>query len=296
MNQEDIEKLKQAGKIAAQIRDYGKNLVKKDASMVDVLDKIEEKIIGLGAKPAFPAQISCNHIAAHYCPDDEDKTIFSDQLVCLDVGVHVDGFIGDTAVTIDLSGKYSDLIRASEDALENAIKIIKLGTTLGEIGKTIQQTIQGYNFAPVKNLSGHGLGKYEVHTKPNIPNFDNNDKTKIENGMIFAIEPFASTGAGIVQNSGTATVFELKDKKPVRNVITRQVLKEIENYNNLPFTTRWLTKKFGAKAKFALREMDQLGMLHKHPPLADKDKGVISQAEHSILVDNEGQVNILTKI
>jgi methionyl aminopeptidase len=294
MNQEDIEKLKRAGKIAAQIRDYGKGLVKKDASMMEVLDKIEQKIIELGAKPAFPAQISCNHIAAHYCPDEEDKTIFSDQLVCLDVGVHVDGFIGDTAVTVDLSGKYSDLIKAAEEALDNAIKIIKPGATLGEIGKAIQETIRGYNFAPVKNLSGHGLGKYEVHTKPNIPNFDNGDKTKIEKSMVFAVEPFASTGAGIVQNSGTATVFELKNKKPVRNTITRQVLREIENYDNLPFTTRWLTRKFGARAKFAFREMEQLDMLHKHPPLADKDKGMISQAEHSILIDDEGKVVVLT--
>ncbi|MCH8003297.1 MAG: type II methionyl aminopeptidase [Nanoarchaeota archaeon] len=294
MDKEEIEKYKQAGKIAAQIREYGKGLVIKNTSMIDVLDKIEEKIQELGGKPAFPAQISCNHIAAHYCPDDEDKTIFSDQLVCLDVGVHVDGFIGDTAVTVDLSGKYSDLIKAAEEALDNAVKIIKPGITLGEIGKVIQETIQNYNFAPVKNLSGHGLGKYEVHTKPNIPNFDNGDKTKIDKGMVFAVEPFASTGAGIVQDSGTATVFELSNKKPVRNPITRQVLKEIEGYDNLPFTTRWLTRKFGGKAKYALKEMGQLGMLHAHPPLADKDKGMISQAEHSILIDDDGSVVVLT--
>jgi len=295
MDKEDIEKLKKAGKIAAQVREYGSGLIKKDASMVEVLDKIEEKIQELGGKPAFPAQISCNHIAAHYCPDDEDKTVFSDQLVCLDVGVHVDGFIGDTAVTVDLSGKYSDLIKASEEALDNAVKIIKPGVTLGEIGKVIQETIQNYNFAPVKNLSGHGLGKYEVHTKPNIPNFDNGDKTKIEKGIVFAVEPFASTGAGVVQDSGTATVFELSNKKPVRNPITRQVLKGIESYDNLPFTTRWLTRKFGNKAKYALKEMEQLGMLHAHPPLADKDKGMISQAEHSILIDDDGNVVVLTQ-
>lgn len=289
-----IEKLKKAGKIAAQVLEYGKNLVKKDASMVEVLDKIEEKIIELGAKPAFPAQISCNHIAAHYCPEEDDKIVFSDQLVCLDVGVHVDGFIGDTATTIDLSGKYSDLVKAAQEALDESINVIKVGVTLSEIGKTIQEAIQKYNFAPVKNLSGHGLGKYEVHTKPSIPNFDNGDQTKIEKGMVFAIEPFASTGAGVVQDSGTATVFELSNKKPVRNPITRQVLKEIESYDGLPFTTRWLTRKFGVKAKYALKEMEQLGMLHDHPPLADRDKGMISQAEHSILVDDDGNVVVLT--
>tara|TARA_Y100000310_G_scaffold94955_1_gene92784 strand:+ start:19056 stop:19943 length:888 start_codon:yes stop_codon:yes gene_type:complete len=295
MDKEDVEKLKKAGKITAEVREYGKSLIVKDASMTEVLDKVEEKIKELGGKPAFPAQISCNHIAAHYCPDDEDKTILSDQLVCLDVGVHVDGFIGDTAVTVDLSGKYSDLVKAAQEALDNAVKIIKQGVTLGEIGKTIQETINKYGYAPVRNLSGHGLGQYEIHTKPSIPNFDNGDETKIEKGMVFAIEPFASTGAGVVQDAGTATVFELGSKKPVRNMITRQVLKEIESYENLPFTTRWLTRKLGAKAKFGLKEMEQLGMLHGHPPLADKDKGMISQAEHSILIDDDGNVVVLTQ-
>lgn len=229
------------------------------------------------------------------CPEEDDKTVFSDQIVCLDVGVHVDGFIGDNAVTVDLSGKHEDLVKASREALDNAIAIMKPGITLGEIGKTIQDTIQKYGFAPIRNLSGHGLGNYEQHTRPSIPNFDNNDNTKIEKGMVFAIEPFASTGAGIVQDSGIATVFQLENKKPTRNPITRQVLKEIETYDNLPFTTRWLTKKFGQKTKFALREMEQLGMIHSYPPLADQNKGLVSQAEHTVLIDSEGKVHITTE-
>jgi methionyl aminopeptidase len=296
MDIEEIEKYKQAGKITAQVLEYGKELIKKDASMLEVLDEVEEKISELGAKPAFPAQISCNHIAAHYCPDEDDKTILTDQLVSLDVGVHINGFIGDSAVTVDLSGKYADLIKVAEDALANAIKIIRPGATVAEVGQAIQESIQSHYFAPVKNLSGHGLGQYEIHTKPSIPNFNNGDQTRIEKGMVFAVEPFASTGAGIVQDSGTATVFELGNKKPVRNPITRQVLMEIESYDNLPFTTRWLTRKFGAKAKYALKEMDQLGMLHAHPPLADKDKGFIAQAEHSILIDDDGKVIVLTDL
>jgi len=295
MNAEAIAKIRQAGKITAQARDYGVPLIKKGASMVEVLDKIEEKIIEFGGKPAFPAQISCNHIAAHYCPEENDAFVFSDELVSLDVGVHVDGYIGDTAKTIDLSGKYSDLIKAAEDALDSALSIIKPGITLGEIGKTIQEVIQKNHFAPVRNLSGHGLGRYEIHAKPSIPNFDNGDNTEIYTGMLFAIEPFASTGAGIVQDSGIPTVFELIQKKPVRNQITRQVLKEIEAYEGLPFATRWLTGKFGQKAKLALKEMEQLGMLHVHPPLADRNKGFVSQAEHTVLIDNEGKVIVTTK-
>ena len=295
MDNDEIEKYKQAGKIAAQALEYGKGLVKKGNVMVEVLDQIEKKIIELGGKPAFPAQVSCNNIAAHFCPEEDDRSVFSDQIVCLDVGVHVDGFIGDTAATIDLSGEYSQLVNASEEALVNATKAIKIGTEIGEIGQAIQETIQKYGFAPVRNLSGHGLGRYKVHTKPNIPNVFNGDKTKVEESMVFAVEPFSSTGAGIVQDSGNPTVFELTAKRPARNPITRQVLKEIESYNRLPFTTRWLTRKFGAKAKLALREMGQLGMIYAHPPLADKNGGMISQAEHTILVDN-GKIIVITEL
>ncbi len=296
MNNEEIEKYIKAGKITAQAMEYGKGLVKKGNLMVESLDKIEEKIIQLGGKPAFPAQISCNNIAAHYCPEEDDKTVFSDQVVCLDVGVHVDGFIGDTAATVDLSGKYTQLVKASEEALANAIRVIKPGAEIGEIGQAIQETIQKYGFAPVRNLSGHGLGRYKVHSKPNIPNVSNGDTTKIEKGIVFAVEPFSSTGAGIVQDSGIPTVFELSAKRPVRNPITRQVLKEIESYNGLPFCTRWLTRKFGAKAKFALREMGQLGMIYAHPPLADKNDGIISQAEHTILIDDWGKIIVITEL
>lgn len=294
MDNEVIEKYKQAGKIAAQVLEFGKNLIKKDVLLLEVIEKIEAKIFELGANPAFPVQISLNQIAAHYCPDEDDKTVFSDEVVCLDVGVHIDGYIGDNATSVDLSGKHEDLVKASREALNEVLKVLKIGMTTGEIGKIIQDTISKYGFSPVRNLSGHGLDKFKQHDKPSIPNFDTGDETKIEKGMVFAIEPFASTGSGIVQDSGDASVFMLQNKKPVRSPITRQVLKEIESYGDLPFCRRWLTKKFGAKTNFALRELQQLSIIKAYPPLADSNKGLISQAEHSVLVDDE--IIVLTKL
>lgn len=216
-------------------------------------------------------------------------------MVCLDLGVHVNGAVGDNAYTIDLSGQYRELVNAVQDALDNALKTIKVGVEIREIGKAIQQTITSYGFAPVKNLSGHGLGVYDVHSKPTIPNYDNGDKTEINNGMVFAIEPFATNGAGMVQEAGKPTVFVLEQKRPVRSPVTREVLKEIETYEGLPFALRWLTRKFGPKANFAMRELLQLGVIKDYPPLVEVNKGIVSQAEHSILVDN-GEVIILTKL
>ena len=119
-------------------------------------------------------------------------------------------------------------------------------------------------------------------------NFDTGDKTILEKGMVIAIEPFASTGAGVIYESSSANIFSVVNKKPVRNIITREILKEIEKYRNMPFTTRWLTRKFPEpKVNFALRELQHMNIIRSYPPLPDERKGYVSQAEHTIIVDDE---------
>src|SRR5210317_185748 len=149
MEQEIIDNYKKAGKIAAKALAYGKDLIKKGSKVLDVCDKIEEKIIELGGGIAFPAQISLNETAAHYCPEYKDETEFTDQLCCLDVGVHIDGCIGDNACSVDLSGSNSELVKASAEALKAAIEVVKPGVKLAEIGKAIETTITNAGFQPV---------------------------------------------------------------------------------------------------------------------------------------------------
>jgi len=293
INPEDYDKWRKAGKIAAQALKFGADLIKPGAKLLDVSDKIDAKIKELGAEPAFPSQISPNHIAAHNCADPDDSFVFKDEVCCLDVGVHIDGCIGDNATTVDLSKNNAELVKASRDALNNAVKIIQIGTTLGEIGKTIQQTIETLGFRPISNLSGHALLPYNIHAPPQIPNIDNNDPTKLEKGMIIAIEPFATNGQGSIYETDKANIFAVINKRPVRSMISRQVLKEIDKLNGLPFTTRWLTTKFPLfKVNFALRELLKAGIIKDYPPLPDKAKGLVSQAEHTLLI--EDKVEILT--
>ena len=285
MDKETIEKYKKAGNIAAQARDYGCSLIKPDVRVVDVCDKVEAKILELGGEIAFPAQISINDFAAHFCPEKDDPIAFKEgDLAKLDVGVHIDGYIGDTAKTVDL-GDNKELVKASEEALEAALKLVKPGITLGELGTAIQKVITSKGFSPIKNLSGHGLGHYNIHTSPTIPNFNTNDDTELEDGMAIAIEPFATNGQGAIYESGNPTIFTLITERSVRNRMTREILKDIQKYNGLPFCTRWLQKKHSlGKIRFALKEMRQLDMLQEHPPLPDKAHGMVSQAEHTIIV------------
>lgn len=295
MDNQTKENYIKAGKISAEALEYGKSLIRKGNSLLDATEKIEKKIFELGGKPAFPVQFSCNEIAAHFCAEDDDSTIFDEQVVSLDLGVHVNGAIGDNAYTIDLSGKYNDLVKAAQKALEEALKIINVGTELREIGRVINDTIKSYGYAPVRNLSGHGLNLYNIHDKPTIPNIDDGNKAKLQKGMAFAVEPFSTTGSGVVGEKGLATVFMLEHPRNVRSPITREILKEIGNYEGLPFAKRWLIEKFGAKANFALRELSQLGIIHQFPPLVEVSHGIVAQAEHSILIDDGGEVIVLTK-
>jgi methionyl aminopeptidase len=277
----------QAGRIAAEALHYGAKLIKVDASLLDVTEKVEQKVLDLGGEFAFPPQISLNEIAAHYCAEPKDETIFKKgDLAKLDVGVMIDGYIGDNAISVNL-GEHEKLVEASREALNNAVKAVRPGVTLGELGKAVQDTITKYGFSPVRNLSGHGLDQYVFHDKPNIPNFDTGDKTELKEGMVIAIEPFASAGKGMIYESSNANIFSQVNKKPVRNIITRQVLKEIEVFKGMPFTTRWLVKKLPEpKINFALRELMQYEIIKSYPPLPDQAKGLISQAEHTVIVED----------
>ncbi len=285
-----------AGRIAGEALQYGKKLIKIGESLLEVSDKIEEKIRQMlkGEEEsglAFPAQISFNETAAHNCPTDEDKTVFKEGMVVkVDCGVHIKGCMADNALTVDLSddGGYKNLLEASKQARDKAIPLMKPGASVSEIGAVIAEIIEKFGFKPVKNLSGHGLDIYTVHTSPSIPNFNTGAQTKLQEGHLVAVEPFASMGAGMIEELGEAEIFMLVAKKPVRNQFTRDVLKHLEIYKGLPFTTRWLTKKFSLpKITFALTELQRIDSVKAYPPLVDKNRGFISQHEHTVIIGDK---------
>ncbi len=277
-----------AGKISKEVREYAKTLVRPGMKLIDVAEKIEAKIIELGGSVGFPVNISLNDVAAHYTPVFDDTLEFKDQVVKIDIGVCVNGAIGDSAFTVDLSGNYEKLVNASEEALKNASSILKPGVTLGEIGRTIYDTISSYGFTPVKNLSGHGLGLYNIHSSPQIPNYDTSDPTRLEKGMFIAIEPFATNGNGLVKESGEAMIFSQVAKKPVRDPTARKLLADIMKLNGLPFASRHFASKYGdGRLKLALRSLKQAGIIHSYPPLVEVNNGMVSQAEHSFYIDDE---------
>ena len=295
MDTNELEKWKESGKIAALIMKKALVLAKPNVPLIEIAEKLEAEVEKLKVKWAFPVNLSINEIAAHYSPQHEDKTLASG-LLKIDLGISVDGCISDISKSIDLTPdqKYKTLIKASEDALNDAIKTAKHDIEVNKIGRVIQNSITNAGFSPVRNLAGHQLEKFIVHAGINIPNYDNNNSEPLKEG-IYAIEPFATAGEGIVQDSKPSGIYMLLQPKPVRDQKTREILEFIEKeYSTLPFSARWLVKKFGLRALISLKTLEQNGSLHHFSQLVEKSKMPVSQAEHTILVEKD-KITVLTQ-
>ncbi len=288
MTPKEKQNISKAGEIAKQVREYAKSIARPNVKLLEVAEKIEDKIVKLGGKPAFPTNLSINEIAAHYTPSYNDETKASG-LLKIDFGVHVNGWTADTAFSVDLENNKENkkLIEASETALKNAIQKVKDGISLGEIGKTIQQSIEKEGFSPIINLSGHEMLEYDLHAGLTIPNIDNKTSEKIRKGL-YAIEPFATAGSGKVIEGRPSGIYLLTNDRNVRNPEARKVLNFIiEEYKTLPFCSRWIVKKFGIKALFALKQLEENENLHQYPQLVEVSKAKVSQSEHTILIDDK---------
>ena len=287
-----LENYRRAGVILVEVRKEATGLIKDGGSLLEVAEFVENNIREKGGEPAFPCNISRNEEAAHATPSIDDQTVFGrDDLVKLDIGVHIDGYIADSAVTVDLSGNYDELVKAAEAALDEAIKIIRDGVSTIEIGEVIGTTIKERGYKPVVNLSGHGLSRYDSHAPPTIPNVKYEHGVTLHENNVVAIEPFATDGGGKVVESGNAEIFSLIKPKPVRMREAKKLLDEIKNYQGLPFAKRWLPRE---RLELALRTVETAGILRDYPVLREEEKGMVSQAEHTVIIKKDG-CEVITK-
>lgn len=288
MTPKQKEKIIKAGKIASEIKTWIKPQIKKGILLVELAEKIESKIIELGGKPAFPTNLSINEIAAHFTPSHEDKTV-AEGLLKVDFGVHVDGFIADTAFSVDLenSAENKKLIEASEKGLQEGIEAIKEKKSLGEIGEAIQKEIESFGFSPIVNLTGHEMNEYELHAGLSIYNVKSSRTEKLHKGL-YAVEPFTTNGSGKIYEGKPSEIYLLINDKNIRNPEARKLLNFlVEEYNTLPFCTRWIIKKFSSKTNLLLKQLEMNGNIHNYPQLIESSKGKVAQTENTVLVDEE---------
>ena len=288
MNQKELEDYKKAGEIAKQVKDFAKKLIKPDMLLIEIAQEIHKQIEKLGAKPAFPVNLSIDDVAAHYHPTVDDETKATG-LLKIDLGIHINGFIADTAFSLDLTpdNEHKEMIETNNQALSAALKILKDNPTLDDIGKTIQETITEKGFSPVVNLSGHGLEKYEIHAGITIPNYANGNKKQIEPGA-YAIEPFVTTGQGKIYEGQSSNIYALIDPKNTRNSTAKKIMEYVmKEYKTLPFSLREMQEKFGPLARLAMKQMTRENILHEFPQLVEESHKPVSQAEHTFIKKGE---------
>lgn len=285
LDSERYEKHREAGEILQTVREEAIDRIEVGASHLELVEHVESRIRELGGKPAFPMNVCIDEEAAHGTPSADDSSTFGEEMINIDIGVHVDGWIADSAVTVDLSGN-DELVEASAAALDTAIEMAEPGIDTSVLGDVIGRTIEGYGYKPIVNLTGHGLGHYEQHTSPNIPNRKVPQGVSLEVGDVVAIEPFATDGRGKVSEGNEEEIFALEEEGSVRNRQARQALEQItEEFRTLPFATRWLDVP---RAEMTLRRLKQRNIVHGYPILKEKRGSLVSQKEHTLIITDDG--------
>jgi methionyl aminopeptidase len=279
------QKHREAGRILAQVRDEAAERAEVDTGYLELSGWVEDRIRELGGKPAFPLNISVDEEAAHGAAAPGDERTIGEEMVKLDIGVHIDGWLADTAVTVDFTGQ-RELVEAAEQALDAALGVVEPGVQTGDIGAEIEDVITSYGYNPVVNLTGHGLGHWEQHTSPNVPNRAVSQGIELEVGDVVAIEPFATDGGGKVSEGNDEQIYALEREASVRDRASRQALETIvEEFKTLPFAARWLDTP---RAEMALRRLKQKNIVHGYPVLKEADGKFVSQKEHTIIVTEDG--------
>lgn len=288
------EKYMLAGKIAATARDNGAKLIKEGVSYLEVATAVESEITKQGAGLSFPVNISINDIAAHFTPRHDDSLLIFQKgdVVKLDVGSHIDGYIADTALTVEIgTNNYADMIKASRNALEKAIETIKAGVDLADIGKAIEETIASYGYRSIDNLTGHSLERYTLHSGISVPNVSRRERGQISAGDVLAVEPFATDGAGHVASGSGSNIYRYDPSvrsRLIRDTKSRFLANTIHNkFNTLPFAERWCIDVL-PNTDISLKKLLFAKCIKHYPQLIDSGKGIVTQAEHTLIVNEDG--------
>ena len=324
----DLKQWKDAGHVARRTLEGIKDEIQQGKTWIEVIDSAERFIRRHGGQAAFPVTISVNDIAAHFtssyndlAPEGWDKPMIFENgdLVKLDVGVHIKGALADNALTIEVGNgnNHTEQIKAAKEARDASIEKMHPGTPWNEIGKAAEQVTKDAGFEPIRNLCGHQLERWNLHSGTSIPSFacgpNSGFKGNAEAGGVYAIEPFNTTGnSGMVENippSGSSNILRVTGDGSIRKALSKGKLKPLgatmaryieERYNTLPFAARWayplLEKPFPnedeeslqRKWKAMTKKLTSIRFLEVYEALRDVDGGNVGQFEHTVIVTDGG--------
>ena len=286
MNQEQRQKYLEAGEAVQEAKNKARELAEPGTNLNRIAEEIERGIRDRGLQPAFPVNISIDDVAAHYTPpEDEERVLKESDVVKIDIGAQKDGYIADTAITLNPSGENQEMIDAARNVLEKAVEFVEPGRTVAEFGEYVESQIPE-KYEPVRNLTGHYLGRYTQHAGVSIPNIANANQHVFEEGDAIAVEPFLTDGSGKIKQGQKGNIYKLEQDRNLRGRTERKLLGEVKNFNGLPFTTRWIDG-YGGRKKMAMKKMVDSGIVHSYPVLKEVGGGTVVQAEHTLIVGED---------
>jgi len=282
-----------AGKIAAEVRENARKKYHVGSTLFEICESIENEIAKKGGNCAFPVNTSLNEIAAHYTAEPNDQKIVQDtDLLKIDLGVQVNGYIADTAVTVCYDPRFEYLIQAAEAALKDAISMIRAGVKSSDVGKTIENTIKQMGGLPIANLSGHSLEQYTIHAGKSIPNVWSIGSFSFLPTEAYACEPFVTTsdGLGFVREGKTRNIFSLVSRKKIKDPECDKLVDYIwQKFNMLPFALRWLLPQWNEKtARNLLEKLTKHKVVRSYPVLIEANGQRVAQAEHTFIPQENG--------
>ena len=287
------------GKIAGEVREDIRHREMVGESLAEICDYVEESIRSKGGQPAFPCNVCVNDIAAHYTAMIDDEGVVGDSdVVKVDIGVHLDGYIADTAVTVSYNPEFDSLVRASEAALLEAVRGIRKDVSAGEIGAIIDKVASRWGYKPIVNLSGHMIEQYTIHAGKSIPNIRVAGSPSLRIGEIYAVEPFLTTkdAGGSVVSTNTKNIFSLATRKRTGESRLDEFVQLIwERYRSLPFAARYFADTLeNREVEQLIDRLLQQKVLRSYPVLVEERGGIVAQAEHTVTPSETG-VAIVTQ-
>ena len=291
---EQLDKLRKAGRISGEARELGMSLVGEGVKLFDVAQEVEGYIRDHGCGLAFPCNISINEVAAHYTPCCNDDRVFSrGDVVKIDCGAELDGYVGDTAGTVEVgTSVYTDLIESSKRARNTVAEFIGDGIPLCDIGRAVEMSMARDGFVPISNLCGHQIVQYNLHAGLSVPSYDNGDMNTIKSGMTVAVEPFATNGYGEVKNGHFGNIVRIARDKNIRDPKARKFLEYVkEEFKTFPFCARSCDYPDAEKmVKLLMRQ----GIFSGYAELVEVNGGIVSQHEYTFYIDGKrGEVTTL---
>ncbi|CAF1568949.1 unnamed protein product [Rotaria sp. Silwood1] len=296
--------LRQAAECHRQTRKWVMSWIEPGMKMIDICERLEDmnrKLIkekGLDAGLAFPTGCSLNHCAAHYTPNNGDNTILQHDDVCkIDFGTHINGRIIDCAWTLAFNPKYDELLKAVREATNTGIQTAGIDVRLCDIGEAIQEVMESheleldgklYPIKSIRNLQGHLIGQYHIHAGKSVPIVKGGEGTRMEEGEIYAIETFGSTGKGVVHDDMEVSHYMKNfdaEQASVRNTKAKQLYNTItKNFGTLAFCRRWLDRLGESKYLLSLKSLVDAEVVNPYPPLCDIKGCYTAQFEHTIIL------------